>query len=162
MRQQLLAGVFALTPSDYAQAVNVWEASVRATHHFVAEEDIRFFRPLVEEGLPTIEQVAAVRDQSGQVAGFVAVVGRRVEMLFIHPTFRGQGAGRRLLTHAVTAFDAVELDVNEQNEQALDFYLLMGFQVIGRSEVDGTGKPYPLLHMRFASPGDALLDVGSG
>lgn len=40
------------------------------------------------------------------------------------------------------------LDVNEQNEQAVGFYLHMGFEVAGRSELDGTGKPYPLLHLR--------------
>lgn len=161
MRQQLLAGVFALTPSDYARAVDVWEASVRATHHFVAEEDIRFFRPLVAAGLPTIEQVAAVRDESRQVAGFVAVVRRKVEMLFIHPLFLGQGAGRRLLAHAVATFNAVELDVNEQNDQAVGFYLRMGFQVIGRSELDGTSKPYPLLHMRLAGAGDPFAEMSS-
>jgi hypothetical protein len=26
----------------------------------------------------------------------------------------------------------------------------MGFEVVGRSPVDGLGKPYPLLHMRKA------------
>jgi putative acetyltransferase len=42
------------------------------------------------------------------------------------------------------------VDVNEQNEQAVGFYLKMGFQVEGRSDEDGFGKPYPLLHMRLA------------
>jgi len=27
----------------------------------------------------------------------------------------------------------------------------MGFVVVGRSELDSNGKPYPLLHMRLAS-----------
>jgi hypothetical protein len=43
----------------------------------------------------------------------------------------------------------VLVDVNEQNEQALGFYLRMGFEVEGRSELDSTGKPFPLLHMRL-------------
>ena len=38
---------------------------------------------------------------------------------------------------------------NEQNEQAVGFYLHMGFKVSGRSPVDDFGKPYPLLHMRL-------------
>jgi len=29
------------------------------------------------------------------------------------------------------------------------FYLRMGFEVVGRSELDDFGKPYPLLHMRL-------------
>jgi hypothetical protein len=33
--------------------------------------------------------------------------------------------------------------VNEQNVQAVGFYLHMGFEIVARSELDGTGKPYP-------------------
>ncbi|GEM_PF-4175267 len=33
------------------------------------------------------------------------------------------------------------IDVNEQNEVALGFYLHCGFEVTGRSAVDGLGKP---------------------
>jgi putative acetyltransferase len=53
-----------------------------------------------------------------------------------------------LIRHAVDELHATELHVNEQNDQALGFYLRMGFEVIGRSDLDGMGKPYPLLHMR--------------
>jgi putative acetyltransferase len=149
---QLQAGLFSVDPQDFPRLVEVWEASVRATHHFVSEADIQFFRPLVRAGLPGMDQLACVRDTSGQVAGFVAVSHRKVEMLFIHPGARGQGAGRRLLDHAISTFGATQLDVNEQNEQALGFYLHMGFEVAGRSELDGTGKPYPLLHLCLAGP----------
>ncbi len=140
--------VFPVYPEDFFRVVEVWEASVRATHHFVSEEDIQFFRPLVQNALPQINQLACVRDEKGQVAGFIAVEHQMVEMLFIHSAWRGQSAGERLLNYAITTFGATTLDVNEQNEQALGFYLHMGFEVVGRSELDSTGKPYPLLHMR--------------
>jgi putative acetyltransferase len=100
--------------------------SVRATHHFVCEEDIHVFRPMVREALGQMAQVACVRDEHDQVVGFVAVADGKVETLFIHPDARGQGTGRRLLNHAVTVFGATELDVNEQNEQAVGFYRRMG------------------------------------
>ncbi len=135
--------------ADYNRVVEVWEASVRATHDFVREEDIAFFRPMVRAALPTIIQLVCIRDENGQVAGFLAVVHRKIEMLFIHPDARGQGVGKRLLSYAVDTFGAKELDVNEQNEQALGFYRHMGWQVVGRSELDSTGKPYPILHMRL-------------
>jgi len=54
-----------------------------------------------------------------------------------------------LLRYAIERLNADELDVNEQNPQALGFYEKQGFEVIGRSEVDGMGQPYPLLHMRL-------------
>ena len=142
-------GVYSVTSEDYDRAVDVWEASVRATHHFVTEEDLAIFRPMVTAALPAIKRLACVRDESSQVAGFVAVVDGKVEMLFLHPDNRGQGGGKRLLEYAIREFAAVELDVNEQNPQAIGFYERMGFGVMGRSELDGTGKPYPILHMRL-------------
>jgi putative acetyltransferase len=39
--------------------------------------------------------------------------------------------------------------VNEQNEQALGFYLHAGFSVVHRSEKDALGMPYPILHMKI-------------
>ena len=142
-------GVFSVQTEDYRRVVEVWEASVRATHHFVEDSDIEIFRPLVRGELPNID-LACVRDEKGAVAGFIGIAERKIEMLFIHPDWRGQGSGRRLIKYAVEEFGATTLDVNEQNDQALGFYLRMGFEVIGRSELDGMGKPYPLLHMRLA------------
>jgi putative acetyltransferase len=148
---QLQAGIAAVTADDYPRVVDVWQASVRATHHFITEADIAFFRPLVWEALPHMDALLSVRNDDGQVAGFIGVAGRKVEMLFIHPDWRGQGGGKRLLQYAVTTLGATQLDVNEQNEQAVGFYLQMGFDVVGRSARDGAGKPYPLLHMRARS-----------
>jgi putative acetyltransferase len=145
---QLQEGVFPVQPDDIPRLVEVWEASVRATHHFVAESDIQIFRPLVHDS-PHVEYSVSVRDEYGIVAGFAFVAEGKVEALFIHPKWRGQGIGKRLLKYAVDALGATALDVNEQNEQALGFYLHMGFKVVGRSERDGMGKPYPLLHMRL-------------
>lgn len=147
---ELQPGVFRATPEDLGRIAAVWEESVRATHPFVKEADIAIFKVLVEQALPGLKELACVRDSACQAAGFIAVVDRKIEMLFIHPLARGQGAGSRLVRYALDHFQAVALDVNEQNGQALGFYLHMGFQVFGRSEVDGTGKPYPLLHMRYA------------
>ncbi len=33
-----------VTESDYPRLLEVWESSVRATHHFLNEEDIQLFR----------------------------------------------------------------------------------------------------------------------
>jgi putative acetyltransferase len=146
------ADISPVQPEDYPRVVEVWEASVRATHHFVSEADIQIFKPLVREGLPQNETLVCMRDGNGEVIGFIAVRGDDVESLFIHPTWRGKGIGRRLLTYAVEALRATRLDVNEQNDQAVGFYQRMGFEIAGRSPIDGMGKPYPLLHMRLKQP----------
>jgi putative acetyltransferase len=147
MIMSLQDGIFPVAEADYPRVVEVWEASVRATHHFVAAADIEFFRPIVRDVLPNLE-IYCMRDSDNTVVGYVAVADKEVQMLFIHPDYRGQGVGRKLLTYAIEQLGANRLDVNEQNEQAVGFYKRMGLEVVGRSELDGFGKPYPLLHMR--------------
>lgn len=144
--------IFPVQPTDYQRVVEVWEESVRATHDFVAETDIDVFKPLLRDGLPHVDHLLCQRDAAGQVVGFIGVVGEKVEMLFIHPDWRGRGIGARLLSYAVTQLGATLVDVNEQNTHAVGFYLHQGFEVIGRSALDGTNKPYPLLHMRLSQP----------
>ncbi|MUG92988.1 GNAT family N-acetyltransferase [Scytonema sp. UIC 10036] len=146
---RLQEGIDLVRPSDLPRVLEVWEASVRATHLFLTEVDIQFFKPLVRDELPHVEELACVRDEEGQVVGFVGVVDDKVEMLFIHPLWRLRGIGRRLLDYAVKTLGATRVDVNEQNEQAVGFYLQMGFEVEGRSEFDSMSKPFPLLHMRL-------------
>ena len=42
--------------------------------------------------------------------------------------------------------------MNEQNVAARGFYEALGFAVVGRSPMDDTGRPYPILHMRREMP----------
>jgi putative acetyltransferase len=93
-----------------------------------------------------------IRTPDGKIAGFSGVKGSRIEMLFIHPEVLGRGIGKRLLNHAVQHLNKDEVDVNEQNEQALGFYLHAGFSVVRRSEKDALGMPYPILHMKILKP----------
>ena len=140
----------AATSADYAKLVLIWESSVRATHDFLTEADIDFYRPLVLTYLPTLS-VCCFVTQTGQITGFIAVGGDQIEMLFVAADARGQGVGKALLAHAIDHLDATRVDVNEQNAQAVGFYLRAGFEVVGRSPLDGTGKAFPLLHMRVVA-----------
>ena len=57
--------------------------------------------------------------------------------------------GKTLLQHAISEHNVRKVDVNEQNEQAVQFYKHMDFEVTGRSPLDSLGKPFPLLHMQL-------------
>lgn len=134
---------------DFPEIVEVWEASVRATHHFLSEEDILYFKPLIlHEYLDAVELWVAL-DQQKKIVGFLGVVDASIEMLFIHPDHRGMGAGKLLLHHAIHTLQTRYVDVNEQNVQAVGFYEKMGFVTHSRSERDSLGKPYPILHMEL-------------
>jgi putative acetyltransferase len=149
--------ICAITEQDGRRVVAVWEAAVRATHHFLTEADIQAIKPLVWDELIHLETLSGVRDGDGQVVGFIGVEGVEIAALFIHPAWRGQGLGRRMLTYAVETLGAVEVEVNEQNEQAVGFYQRMGFEVAGRSEDDGQGRPFPLLRMRLCESEETLI-----
>lgn len=138
------------TAADLPRLLEVWETAVRATHHFLDEADIQLFRPLVRDGyLPSAERLAVARGTDGRPCGFVGVEAAKVEMLFVDPVHHGAGIGKALLRHAVEQWGADRVDVNEQNPGAVGFYLRMGFEVASRSERDGLGKPFPLLHLRL-------------
>lgn len=132
------------TPDDFDEITDVWEASVRATHHFLPAAEIARLRPLIREQYLAAVELQVFEDRVGRIVGFLGTADGKIEMLFVAPSARGVGVGKSLLART----DAPAVDVNEQNEQAVGFYERMGFQVVGRSALDGQGQPYPLLHMK--------------
>ena len=134
---------------DHLTLIEIWEASVRASHHFLQEEDIAALRPLVLEHYFDAVALYCAK-QNGTIVGFIGVADGNIEMLFVAPAYMGQGVGRQLVDHAIAELGASRVDVNEQNPGALDFYRRMGFTQVGRSPLDGQGKPYPLLHLALA------------
>ena len=145
--------IYLPTKHDYAELTQVWEASVRATHDFLPENYITLLRHLLETQYLDTVKLFGTRDSRGHITGFAGISRGKLEMLFIAPDCRGMGLGKMLLDHAIKLFQVTDLDVNEQNPQALGFYEKQGFVVVGRSEVDGLGRPYPMLRMRLAQNG---------
>lgn len=134
--------------NDFPEIVEVWEASVRATHDFLLDDHIRFFKPLIPGYLSSV-QLYCVKNEENRIQGFLGVAEENIEMLFLHPDARGQGIGKKLVTFAIQNLKATKVDVNEQNEQAVGFYHHVGFKTVSRSAKDGLGKPFPILHMEL-------------
>ena len=136
-------------PDDADALVDVWLRSVRATHTFLSEEDIEFFLPLVRELMSSDQlELWVLASDANTLIGFMGLSGSGLEAMFLDPDHLRAGHGRRLVAHARGLKGALTVDVNEQNPAALHFYEACGFAVVGRSELDGTGRPFPLLHMR--------------
>ncbi|KIX22725.1 GCN5 family acetyltransferase [Flavobacterium sp. 316] len=135
--------------SEYLNVIAVWEASVRATHHFLKEEDIQYFKPLILNNYLDAVELRSARNEQNEIIGFLGVAEQNLEMLFIHPTARGIGIGKKLLHYAINELKITNVDVNEQNEQAVGFYKHFGFEIIDRSELDFSGKPFPILYMKL-------------
>lgn len=135
------------TEADYDEITEVWEASVRETHDFLSESDIAFYKPLIRQKLLAQCNVVYTRADSGEISGFMAVKGDKIEMIFMSPKHMGKGLGKRLFWYGVMEMKAHRLDVNEQNQNAVNFYMRLGCKVIGRSQLDEQGRPFPLLHL---------------
>ncbi|WP_042167489.1 acetyltransferase [Paenibacillus gorillae] len=135
---------------DHEQLVGIWHRAVVATHHFLTEEDIQFFHEMVRNEALTGVELWTHYDEANKPTGFIGLDGTKVEMLFVDPVRHGQGIGRALLKHAEELKgNLLQVDVNEQNEGACAFYRRYGFVQTGRSELDGSGKPFPLLHLEL-------------
>lgn len=143
-----------MRPEDQAALVDVWERSVRATHDFLTEGDIGFYRTQVRDGaLPALE-VWVLPDADDRPIGWIGLSRAKVEALFVAPEHHRTGAGRALLEHARARHGTLRLDVNEQNVGARRFYARLGFVEEGRSPLDASGRPFPLRHLRSAPDPD--------
>ncbi|WP_454801583.1 GNAT family N-acetyltransferase [Mucilaginibacter phyllosphaerae] len=133
--------------TEYPELITLWEASVRATHHFLNDDDIQFYKHLLQDYLPVLDIYSIKHEE--KLYGFMGIDENRLQALFIHPDVIRMGIGKQLLNYAVGKMGINRVDVNEQNHQALCFYERMGFKAIGRTAVDGAGKPFPLLLMQL-------------
>jgi phosphoglycolate phosphatase len=127
----------------------VWHSSVAATHDFLTAEEIRSIEPEVRQGLQLIEHLYGYYDEDGQPLGFVGMQDDKIEMLFVEAKQRGRGIGKKLLEAALKHEGVRYVDVNEQNGQGCAFYANRGFRIVGRSELDSQGRPYPILHLEI-------------
>lgn len=137
-------------PRLISRLLEVWQASVRASHHFLTEADIRALAPQAEEALRQIGTLWVVCDGS-QPVGFMGAQERKIEMLFLHPGHFRKGLGKELVQRAFRELAVEYVDVNEQNPDAIRFYERMGFKVFKRNESDSEGNPFPILEMKKTS-----------
>ncbi|MEP6494987.1 MAG: GNAT family N-acetyltransferase [bacterium] len=141
-------------PGDRAQLLDVWERSVRATHHFLTNDDVVALRPLVDQELAgdAVDWWTLLSSEE-TIAGFLGFANDTIEALFIDSEHRCRGGGTFLVSHAQSlASSRLSVDVNEQNPAAVAFYAAAGFVVVGQSPTDSGGRPFPLLHMKRTGP----------
>ena len=135
------------TPSDLPRVMDIWRAAVDATHDFLDPSDRDAIEAELLEFFPQVSLLLAV-DSSDAPLGFMFLHDGHLEALFIDPDHHGKGIGKALIRNVLAAHPNLTVDVNEQNPKALGFYEHLGFERIGRSALDGQGRPYPLINLR--------------
>lgn len=148
---QIMTDSFQIVPyndSHRQQLLSVWEHSVAATHHFLSPADFKEIKEAVW-GIDFNAFTVFCLTHNNEVVGFIGVADKKIEMLFISPGFIGKRLGKKLMDFALSKLHTDEVDVNEQNLNAVQFYKKFGFEVYERTEKDGQGKDYPILKMRL-------------
>lgn len=138
------------TPDLLNRLLEVWESSVRATHLFLSNDEIKSIKKYVPQALNDITHLIIAKDEAGSPVAFMGIENGTLEMLFISSEERGRGLGKRLIQYGIKRYAVERLAVNEQNPQDKGFYEHMGFRVYKRTDQDEQGKPYPLLYMSLS------------
>lgn len=120
-----------------------------ATHSFLKPEDRQSIEREVSQFLSTSKMTLATDRETDMPLALMLIQDGHLEALFVAAGQRGRGIGKMLIEHALMRGTAHTTDVNEQNTDAMGFYKNLGYSVIGRSDVDSSGRPYPLLHLRM-------------
>jgi putative acetyltransferase len=128
--------------------IEIWRGAVDATHNFLSDSDRAAIDDEVCDFLPQAPLLLAV-DQDDRPLAFMLMEGGHMEALFVDAAFHGQGIGAELVRYGLALVPRMTTDVNEQNAQAIGFYERLGFRRIGRSPLDGQGRPYPLIHLQY-------------
>ena len=134
-----------LTTSLKGELIDVWEKSVRSSHHFLKKEDLEYYCPRIRDIYFDAVDLYVIRNP--HMVAFMGLSEDMVEMLFVLPAEKGKGYGSTLLNYAFEEKHIRKIDVNEQNTEAYQFYINRGYHVIARDEVDADGKPYPIIHL---------------
>lgn len=137
------------TAADAPRALTIWREAVDATHGFLTPEDRAEIDVMVAAFVASAE-LWMVDDADGCPVGFLVMDGEMIDALFVDPAVHGQGFGTALLGHALKLSPKATVDASEQADNALPFYEARGFVRTGRSETDPQGRPYPLIHLRYA------------
>ena len=136
------------TAADVPRALEIWRDAVDATHGFLTPADRREIDAMVAGWMPTV--ALWMIDEADRAVGFLVMDGDLIDALFVDPAVHGRGFGTALLDHALALAPHAMVDASEQASNALAFYEARGFVRTGRSETDPQGRPYPLVHLRYA------------
>lgn len=137
------------TPQLLTNLLSIWEDSVRATHHFLSDAEVKKIKEYVPQALRGVEHLIIAENESNKAIAFMGIENSRLEMLFLSPSERGKGIGKQLIQYGIRNYGIQEVTVNEQNPQAVGFYKHLGFETYKRTDCDEEGNPYPLLYMKL-------------
>jgi len=121
--------ILKMNQNHIQQLVTIWLSGSKEAHSFIPFEYWeQRTNDMADIYLPQSETY--VISMENEVVGFISLVEDYLAAIFVVGHVQGQGFGKRLLQHAQSLRNSLQLKVYEKNSGAISFYHANGFQVI--------------------------------
>ena len=131
-----------------AELTNLWERSVKTSHHFLNLKEIERIKLYVPNELRKVAKLFVAIEKSNVLLAFIGIKDDMIQMLFVDDKYVGKGIGSKLVDYVINNYDIKYVEVNEDNLIAHKFYLNKGFKDLKRKEYDNYNDPYPIIIMK--------------
>lgn len=131
-----------------AELTNLWERSVKTSHHFLNLKEIERIKLYVPNELRKVAKLFVAIEKSNVLLAFIGIKDDMIQMLFVDDKYVGKGIGSKLVDYVINNYDIKYVEVNEDNLIAHKFYLNKGFKDLKRKEYDDYNDPYPIIIMK--------------
>lgn len=114
---------------DLSGVMSTWENANEFAHPFLTKD----FVDKVRSDIPSIYLPNAetwVAECSGEVVGFISLLGSEIGAVFVQPSHHRNGIGFALIKRAQELRGDVEVEVFDLNRVGRDFYSKCGFTFI--------------------------------
>ena len=119
--------------AHHAELSDIWERSVRATHHWFDEADIRLLKATLPAHIDAFAHLLVAREKE-KILGFIGIHDHFMDMLFVDADMQRRGIGTALLHAAERQFAVDSTSVLKDNQAAQAFYQQMGYKPICSTE----------------------------
>lgn len=131
-----------------AELTNLWERSVKTSHHFLNLKEIEKIKQYVPNELRKVAKLFVAIEKSNVLLAFIGIKDDMIQMLFVNDKYVRKGIGGKLVDYVIDNYDIKYVEVNEDNLIAHKFYLNKGFKDLKRKEYDDYNDPYPIIIMK--------------
>lgn len=125
--------------------MDIWHRAVQHTYNFIKGPDIITMRPTVLKNLREMDHIYGVNDDRGNLVAFMCIKGDHIMQLFVEPFHMRNGMGSALVEHAVNQLGVKLVVVNEENNNAMQFFRARGWAMRNRNLFDEFHLPYPVV-----------------
>ncbi len=118
--------------------MDIWLKGNIKAHDFIDENHWRDNFEMVKGMIPKAD--IYVYEDNGYIAGFVGVMDGYIAGIFVREDMQSKGIGKELIEECKKNYKILSLNVYENNQKAVKFYLREGFKIDRKQNDETTGE----------------------